>query len=157
MYLGWTFATKFFSALYYPQKIRPQKFIPSTLKVGVSESAIRECWFYLLIFNNWKWMMSCLANFLPLGAWVLRCCPSTVKGYTFSGCPTPRGASLISKIFEKVFDHRWREIKQIYRISRKSPRYMINQIPYWLAVQLPPWTDAKSQFLWIAMHIMNDL
>ncbi len=46
---------------------------------------------------------------------------------------------------------------QISRISRKSPRYLINQIPYWLAVQLPPWTDAKSQFIWIAMHIMNDL
>ena len=46
---------------------------------------------------------------------------------------------------------------QRYRISWKSPRYLINQIPYWLAVQLPSWTDAKRQFLWIAMHIMNDL
>ncbi len=46
---------------------------------------------------------------------------------------------------------------QRYRISRKSRRYLINQIRYWLAVQLPPWTDAKSQFLWIAMHLMYDL
>ncbi len=27
----------------------------------------------------------------------------------------------------------------------------------WLADQLPLWIDAQSQFLWIGMHIMNDL
>ena len=44
MYLGWTFATKFFSAVY---KIRSQKFILSTLNVGVFESQIWELQFYL--------------------------------------------------------------------------------------------------------------